>query len=42
VSSLGQAHFAWVVGRMAELIIDAAKQPRLQRYRWDDLLRGGR
>lgn len=42
VASLGQAHFAWVVGRMAELLIDAAKQPRPQRYRWDDLLRGGR
>jgi len=42
VSSLGDAHFAWVVQRMAELVIDVAKQPSTQRYRWDDLLRGTR
>ena len=42
VTSLGDAHFAWVVARMAELVIDLAEQPRRKDYRWDALLRGGR
>ncbi|CAN5486747.1 hypothetical protein BH09MYX1_BH09MYX1_25200 [soil metagenome] len=40
VSSLGEDHFAWVVARMAELVIDRAKEAPSSRYRWDDLLRG--
>ena len=40
IASLGQAHFDWVVGRMSELVIDLARTPIPQRYRWDDLLRG--
>lgn len=40
VASLGQAHFEWVTGRMAELLVDLAKRPGPERYRWDDLLRG--
>ncbi len=42
IASLGRAHFDWVVGRMSELVIDAAKTPTPQHYRWDDLLRGAR
>jgi glutathione synthase/RimK-type ligase-like ATP-grasp enzyme len=40
VSSLGERHFAWVVSRMGELVIDLAKQRPQNRFRWDDLLRG--
>jgi hypothetical protein len=42
VSSLGEEHFAWVVGRMAELCIDLAKARPAGTYRWDALLRGPR
>jgi glutathione synthase/RimK-type ligase-like ATP-grasp enzyme len=42
VASLGDAHFAWVVQRMAELVIDLADQPRPKHHRWDALLRGPR
>ena len=27
ISSLGPEHFAWVVGQMADLVIDLAKNP---------------
>lgn len=40
VSSLGEEHFAWTVQRMAELVIDLAKQRPAAQYRWEDLLRG--
>ena len=40
VSSLGEEHFAWTVQRMAELVIDLAKQRPSAPYRWEDLLRG--
>jgi len=44
ISSLGEEHFTWTVQRMAELVIDLARQrPTASggaRYRWDDLLRG--
>jgi hypothetical protein len=42
VTSLGDAHFQWVVARMAELVIDLAGMPRPKHHRWDALLRGGR
>jgi glutathione synthase/RimK-type ligase-like ATP-grasp enzyme len=40
VTSLGQEHFAWVVKKMAELVIDLSKERRPQNYRWDALMRG--
>jgi glutathione synthase/RimK-type ligase-like ATP-grasp enzyme len=40
VSSLGEEHFAWTVGRMAELCIDLAQARPASTYRWDALLRG--
>lgn len=40
VSSLGEAHFRWVVGRMADLVIDLALERPRASYRWDALLRG--
>jgi hypothetical protein len=42
VSSLGDAHFEWVVRRMAELVIDAANTQSPVRNRWDELLRSSR
>ncbi len=42
ITSLGDDHFAWVVQKMAELVIDLANHPQRPRYRWDDLLRGAR
>ncbi len=42
VSSLGEAHFEWVVRRMAELVIDAANTQSPVRNRWDELLRSSR
>lgn len=40
ISSLGDAHFSWVVSRMAELVIDLAREAPSKNLRWDDLLRG--
>src|SRR5262249_45149193 len=41
VASLGEEHFAWVVQKMAELVIDLANvSTRKTHYRWEDLLRG--
>jgi len=40
VTSLGEDHFAWVVKKMAELVIDLAKERPSQNMRWDALLRG--
>ena len=40
VTSLGEDHFAWVVKKMAELVIDLAKDRPKAVHRWDDLLRG--
>jgi glutathione synthase/RimK-type ligase-like ATP-grasp enzyme len=38
-SSLGDAHFAWVVERMSDLVIDLAKAPHLAaEMRWNALL----
>jgi glutathione synthase/RimK-type ligase-like ATP-grasp enzyme len=38
VSSLGDAHFRWVVERMAELVIELSRAPATSRPRWDALL----
>ena len=41
ISSLGEAHFRWVVDRMATLLIELARGPRsTQDPRWDALLGG--
>ena len=40
ITSLGEEHFAWVVKKMAELVIDLAKERPAPNYRWDALLRG--
>ncbi len=42
VTSLGEAHFEWVVKKMAELCIDLANDRPQASYRWDALLRGPR
>jgi hypothetical protein len=39
ITSLGEEHFAWVVKKMAELVIDLAKERPRADYRWDALLR---
>ena len=31
ISSLGEAHFTWTVGRMADVLVKAAREPRLSR-----------
>ncbi|MCC6553475.1 MAG: hypothetical protein IT372_10715 [Polyangiaceae bacterium] len=42
ISSLGDAHFSWVVERMADLVVDLARSgPAPAVHRWDALL-GGR
>jgi hypothetical protein len=38
ITSLGEQHFAWVVKKMAELVIDLAKSRPSSTYRWDALL----
>jgi glutathione synthase/RimK-type ligase-like ATP-grasp enzyme len=38
VTSLGDEHFAWVVDRMATLVIDLARAKRPAALRWDALL----
>jgi hypothetical protein len=39
--SVGQANFDWVVGRVAELAVKKALEPRAPvRYRWDHFLAG--
>jgi glutathione synthase/RimK-type ligase-like ATP-grasp enzyme len=38
VSSLGEAHFRWVVDRMADLVLSLAEAPPTPRYRWSDAL----
>jgi glutathione synthase/RimK-type ligase-like ATP-grasp enzyme len=43
ITSLGDAHFGWVVREMASLVIRLALAPRgerTERYSWDALLRG--
>jgi hypothetical protein len=45
VSSLGEPYFAWVVDKMAELVVDLARRPPSpqelkERRRWDALLAG--
>jgi hypothetical protein len=41
ITSLGEEHFAWVVDRMATLVIDLASKPRSEGpLAWDALLRG--
>jgi hypothetical protein len=42
INSLTQPHFDWAVGRMADMAIRLAKQPRPPKraYRWDALLAG--
>ena len=43
VASLGGAHFAWAVAKMADLVVGAALDERVESlptYRWDELLRG--
>jgi hypothetical protein len=40
ISSLGDAHFAWVVDRMADLVIRLARSPETPPMRWDALLAG--
>ena len=42
ITSLGEAHFGWVVKKMAELCIDLANDRPPASYRWDALLRGPR
>src|SRR4051812_17823082 len=40
ISSLGEAHFGWVVEEMADLVVRLAKEPRADEVRpWDVLLR---
>jgi hypothetical protein len=38
ISSLGEEHFSWVVGRMADLCVELALRPAAEAYRWDALL----
>ena len=39
VTSLGEGHFRWVVGAMAELCVALARQGRAEpRLRWDAFL----
>ena len=38
ISSLGEAHFAWVVERMADLCVELALRPPAPVHRWDALL----
>lgn len=38
ISSLGEESFAWVVGKMADLVIRRARTPPATSYRWDALL----
>jgi glutathione synthase/RimK-type ligase-like ATP-grasp enzyme len=41
VTSLGEAHFGWVVQKMADLVIDLARAPRnTAAMTWTDLVRG--
>jgi glutathione synthase/RimK-type ligase-like ATP-grasp enzyme len=40
LSSLGEAPFAWVVQKMADLVIGLAGEPAPATYRWDALLAG--
>ncbi len=40
ITSLGEDHFSWVVKKMAELVIDLAKDRPQASMRWDALMRG--
>lgn len=40
VASLGEASYAWVVEKMASLVIRLAKEPAKPVYRWDAMLGG--
>ena len=41
VASLGEAHFAWAIEKMADLVVRAAHEDAAPKYRWDQLLRDG-
>jgi glutathione synthase/RimK-type ligase-like ATP-grasp enzyme len=42
ISSLGEGPFAWVVEKMADLVVRLAHEPAQPSYRWDALLAGRR